>query len=222
MHKRPTIFLSVLCLIAGLLLPFLAAAAQDAFLSSGPISFSGDAHYAYRGTLANRITALDGYFNSSPAVRAVSTPRDISESDIAARLSAFLPTGDCTAQHSSALVITPRQYSAEYRYAVTDYSGDNVSLQIISDEETAIPLRIELHIAPDVMTRLIETTDTWTLLRKYVDLIGLGEAADVYYSESTLLITRTAPIRGVPYSAELTVIPSAGSLFIKLNTVSQN
>ena len=222
MRKPHSLFILIFCLIIALALPFLTAAAQNHRLESSVFPFSDEIHYAYRGTLSNRVLALDAYFNSSPAVRGIISPSGIPNSDIAAPLAAFLPTGDFTPFQSSALVITPKQYSAEYRFIITDYAVEGVSLQIISDEETSLPLRIELHIAPEIMMKFISSADTWSILQQYVDLLGLGEAADVYYSESTLLVTRTAPIRGVPYSAELTAIPSTGALLIKLNAVSQN
>ncbi len=212
----------MLCLLLGLTAPFLSTFIQD-HQGSASRSFDGESHYTYQGTLLNHVLAFSAQLNSSPALEEISREEG-SYSDAAALwsdLCSFLPLSgeyDLSCEH---ITLAPKQYNAQYRYVSLTYQQDGAALNAVVDEQSSLPIRIELKCAPDVMTAFIEQNSTWDLIRRYTELLGLGEPADVYYSASTVLVSRSAPIRGAPYTAEMTVMPSGGVLLLKLTAVSE-
>lgn len=213
----------VLCLLLGLAAPFLSALVEDSRnISSQPLS-SDTSHYVYQGTLFNRVLALDAYLNTSPALREISREEG-SYSDalsLWSSLSGFLPISGEYDLRCEYVTLAPKQYNAQYEYIVLKYQQENLTLSVTADRLSNLPIRIELKCAPDVMKTFIAENSTWDLIRSYTDLLDLGEPADVEYSESTILVSRSAPIRGVPYTAEMTVMPAGGVMFFKLTAVSE-
>ena len=208
---------AALALMIGLLLPFFTAAAQDAALRRSQWPFEGsNAHYAYQGTLMNRVLALNAHLNSSPAVLRRETDTAPAPSLRPGSLSSFLPVSAGNPAHTTAFILSPKQYSAEYRYLAVDYELDAGSLSMIIDLETQLPLRIEMTLPPDSLTEWLADRSLWDILHHYAALLGLGEPTDDETNISTVLRSQSAQLRGTAYKLTVTVIPSAGSLLLKL------
>lgn len=222
MRMRSRIALLTFALAVGLALPFLAAALQDIRLESSVLPLSEEAHYAYQGTLLNRVLALNAQFNRSPAVRkGTSVPADPPEGLLPGLLS-LLPEAagsvgeaDVSAE-SEAFSIYPQQYEAEYRYISTNFTADSLNAHVISDAETGLPLRIELQLASPDSDNLLRRADLWQLLRAYGDLLDLGEVTDGDTSISDAIRSQSGGLRMTPYTAKVTLIPSAGSMLFHL------
>ena len=218
--KKNRIFLPVLtalALITGLLLPFLAAAGQDYAIEhiSWPLT-EDNAHYAYQGTLMNRVVALNAYLNSSPAVAHHAEESAASLPSPIAGLSSFLPADGAELARSSAFSLSPKQYAAQYRYLAMDYVLEDGSLSVIIDEETLLSLRMELMLPPEEMNQWLADRSLWDVLRGYAAFLNLGEPTDDETSISTVIRSQSAQLRGTAYKITVTVIPSAGSLLLKL------
>ena len=214
-----SIALVSLTLIIGLLLPFLTAAAQDASLNLRHWPFSEkNAHYAYQGTLMNRVLALNAHLNSSPAVVRRETGSLPVPSGLLASLSSVLPISeDAIAVHTAAFCLSPKQYSTEYRYQTVDYELSSGLLSAMIDSETQLPLRIELTLLPDLLNEWLADRSLWDILHSYAALLSLGEPTDDETAISTVLRSQSAQLRGTAYKLTVTVIPSTGSLLLKLS-----
>ncbi|MBQ5757379.1 MAG: hypothetical protein IIV93_02595 [Clostridia bacterium] len=214
-----SIALVSLTLIIGLLLPFLTSAAQDAALNLRHWPFSEEnAHYAYQGTLMNRVLALNAHLNSSPAVVRCETGSLPAPSGLLASLSSLLPVSEeAGAVHTASFCLSPKQYSAEYQYQTVDYELSSASLSAIIDSETQLPLRIELTMSPDSLNEWLAGRSLWDILHSYAALLDLGEPTDDETNISTVLRSQSAQLRGTAYKTTVTVIPSTGSLLLKLS-----
>ncbi len=213
-----SILLTILFLMIGLLLPFLTAAGQDLALDHQiwPAEQT-DAHYAYQGTLMNRVIALNAHLNGSPAVlREDDFSVAHSEDSLIDVLSTFLPAGGAQFELISAFTLAPRQYAAQYRYLALEYTLENGSLSVILDAETELPLRMELNLPPEMLNEWLSENSLWDILRGYAACLNLGEPTDDETNISTVIRSQSAQIRGTAYKMTVTVIPSAGSLLLKL------
>jgi len=216
-HKPTALVLTATALLLGLTLPFLSAAWQDAALAhqSWPLSNS-DAHYAYQGTLMNRVVALNAYLTGSPAVTYRETDPSDTPDELIDSLAAFLPVEGVSLSAASAFLLSPKQYSAEYQYLSLSCTLDRGSLSVTLDTETNLPLRIELLLPPDMLTRWLDEHSLWSILDGYAARLNLGEATDDETNISTILRSQSAQIRGTAYKATVTVVPSTGTLLLKL------
>lgn len=209
-------FVCAVCL--GLLLPLLTAAGQDAAFRSKtwPLNES-NAHYDYQGTLMNRVLALNAHLTGSPAILSGEAETSVICEDSIPALSAFLPVENAVFKNASAYTLSPRQYRAQYRYLNAFYEIPEGTLSIISDGETGLPLRIELNCAPDTLQEYLLEHDLWDILRSYAALLNLGQPTDDETTISTVIKSQSAQLRGTAYKLTVTVIPSAGSLLLKLS-----
>lgn len=208
----------VLTLAIGLLLPFCTAAGQDAALSLRHWPLSEDnAHYAYQGTLMNRVLALNAHLNASTAVVRRETIGAAPPSGLIDSLSAFLPISKANEESSSAFLLSPKQYSAEYRYQAISYALDAGSLSVVIDSETQLPLRIELSLPPEQLNERFSERSLWDILHDYAALLDLGEPTDDETNISTVLRSQSAQLRGASYKIAVTVVPSTGVLLLKLS-----
>ena len=216
-HKTLSIILSLFALLLGLLLPFLIAAGQDSALSRQvwPME-EGNAHYAYQGTLMNRVVALNAYLTGSTAVSASQRDDAAVPSDLLEALSVFLPVSSASAESAASFSLSPRQYSAEYRYLEIQYVMDSGTLSVIADCETGLPLRMELICPPEKLESWLTDRDLWDILREYAAHLNLGEPTDDETAISSALRSQSAQLRGTAYKATVTVVPSAGTLLLKL------
>ena len=210
-------FLTVTALLIGLFLPFFTAAGQDYALHLSSWSLTEDnAHYAYQGTLMNRVVALDAHLNASPAVIRRDCEPDIVSSRLIDDLSAFLPVSGAQQTNISAFLLSPKQYSSEYRYMTIMYALNEGSLTVTLDSDTQLPLRMELSMPSEVLSQWLSDRSLWDILHKYAALLDLGEPTDDESSISTLIRSQSAQLRGTAYKMTVTTIPSAGSLLLKL------
>lgn len=222
-HKYPAFILTAAALLLGLLLPMLTFCRQDATFArqSWPLGTDG-AHYAYQGTLLNRVACLNAWLNASPAVRkspdaAASVPSGLAES-----LSSLLPIGGPFTESACAFTLSPEQYAAEYGYLSIEYTSERACTSVVTDTETGLPLRIELTLSPDTLQDWLEDHGLWDILRGYASLLDLGEPTDGDTSISTVLLSQSTQLRGTPYCASVTVIPSAGTLLLKLTAFASH
>ncbi len=214
----------VFCLLLGFAAPFLSTRIQDMRRSSFEPLIDGGPHYVYQGTLLNRVLAFNAHLNNSPAIEEIdrSAVDNFPNTDILwNRLCEFLPIEGSYDSVCERFMLAPKQYSAQYQYIALEYSQSGMTISAVIDEQSSLPIRIELKCSPQIMTDFLDKHDTWALLYEYTDLLNLGEPADVYYSKSAILVSRQAPIRGSSYSAEMTAMPSAGVLLFKLTGTSE-
>ncbi|MBQ2954953.1 MAG: hypothetical protein IJE08_00680 [Clostridia bacterium] len=216
-RKWIALLLTLICFLTGLFLPALTVRLQDIHLSGShwPLNHA-NGHYAYQGTLLNRVLALNAHLNSSPALFLTNRePADI-PSGIIETLNAFLPVSVDHYEAAETFTLVPRQYAAEYRYAEAIFTGENYSLTVIIDEETGLPLRIELTAEPDIISLYLNENGLWGSLTKYANTLSLGELADGPTGISTLIQSQSAQIRGTQLGVTVTAMPSAGTLLFKL------
>ncbi len=210
-------FCMLLAAVIGLLLPFLAAAGQNLSLGQETWILSEEnAHYAYRGTLMNRVVALNAHLNGSPAVLRLPDESSSAPEGLSEALSAALPAGSLSQGEASAFSLTPRQYAAEYQYLSLHFSSENAETSLIVDRETGLILRLELKCSPEELGQWLDHRSLWDLLRDYAAYLDLGEPTDDETEISTVLRSQSAQLRGTAYKATVTVIPSAGTLLLKL------
>ena len=216
-RKWIALLLTLICLLAGLYLPILTVRIQDIHLSGMHwLLVEPNGHYAYQGTLLNRVLALNAHLNSSPALSLTNRePSDIS-SGIIETFNSFLPVSVDHAEAAETFTLVPKQYAAEYRYAEVIFSGKTYSLTAIIDEETGLPLRIELTAEPDIISLYLKESGLWGSLNQYADTLSLGELADGPTSISTLIQSQSAQIRGTQLGVTVTAMPSTGTLLFKL------
>lgn len=211
------LLLTLLALMTGLVLPFLAAAGQDYALGRSVWPLTEDnAHYAYQGTLMNRVVALNAHLNGSPAILRQDEASGAAAPGLPAALSEFLPADGAEPTASSAFTLSLRQYAAQYRYLLIDYKLKSGSLSVVVDEETLLPLRMELTLAPEQLNQWLADRSLWDILRGYAACLNLGEPTDDETNISTVIRSQSAQLRGTAYKLTVTVIPSAGSLLLKL------
>lgn len=207
--------LTFLSLFLGLLLPMITAAGQEFALSRRfwPL-VEPNAHYAYQGTLLNRVVALNAFLNASPAVtKNTAAAQEIPEfSDVASLLP--VPTAPF---ESAAFSLAPKQYPAEYGYIEYLCRQDDMRLSVIADAETGLPLRLEAHYAPDALQSWLADRSLWDILHAYADCLALGEPTDDESAVSDILQTQSARLRGTMFRATVTVVPSSGLLLLKLD-----
>ena len=91
MRKILPLLLTLYCLTVGLMTPHLVSVIQDAHLGKQTYPLSETAHYAYRGTLLNRVLAFSAHLNSSPAIKSSLSPNGSAPEHLWAQLTAFLP-----------------------------------------------------------------------------------------------------------------------------------
>lgn len=209
--------LTVAAVMIGLLLPAAAAHIQDIRLSrlTWPLTGS-NAHYAYQGTLENRVIALNAYLNGSPAISAGERSEAAAPDWLWEALAAFLPLPESADAQAYAFALAPKQYSAEYRYLDICYSAPSFSLAVTADADTGLPLRIELSCAPETLEAHMENAGVWDILRAYAALLDLGEPTDGDTSISSILHSQSAQLRETSFEAVLTAMPASGSLLLKL------
>ena len=207
-----------LSLTIGLLLPCFTAAGQDAALSlrHWPLS-KENAHYAYQGTLMNRVLALNAQLNASASVVRRETERTPTPSDLIDSLAAFLPISGACEESIDEFLLSPKQYSAEYRYQAISYALDAGALSVIIDSETQLPLRIELSLPSDQLTEWLSARSLWDILHSYAALLDLGEPTDDDTNISTIIRSQSAQLRGTSYKITVTAVPSTGALLLKLS-----
>lgn len=201
------------------MLPLIAFIGQDIALSRHfwPLD-TGNARYAYQGTLINRVACLDAWLNASPAAQKSPDESAAVPPGLAESLSAFLPVPDFSTESACAFSLYPGQYSAEYPYLSIEYASDNARLSVITDQETGLPLRIEFSFPPDMLRSWLDAGGhtPWDILHGYAALLQLGDPTDGATNISTILHSQSAQLRGTSYCATVTVIPSAGTLLLKL------
>jgi len=211
------LILAAFALFAGLFLPFLTAAGQNFALQriTWPLT-DNNAHYSYQGTLINRVVALNAHLNGSPAVQRQTETASSDAPGLISALSAFLPIVGAEIVDSSAFVLSPRQYNAEYHYLDIAYELADGRLAVTVDAETQLPLRTELSMLPERMNEWLRERSLWDILHEYAACLNLGEPTDDDASISTVIRSQSAQLRGTSYKMTVTVIPSAGSLLLQL------
>ncbi len=220
MRKRFSILLTVYCLIVGLLTPLLVTVIQDARLENGHFPLGEAAHYSYRGTLYNRVLALHAHLNHSPAVDSTTYAEGFAPEELWENLGAFLPLPEEASHTADTLLLTPRHYSAEYYFTRIGYSSDDVTMHVTADAETLLPVRIELKTTPDVMEKYAEEHSMYSILREYAALLNLGDASgDGNTHISTMMRSETDSLRGAPFTVTVTIMPTGGTLILKLEAV---
>lgn len=205
-------------LLLGLALPFLTAAFEDERTARAVWTLpQAEDHYVYQGTLLNRVVALNARLNFSPAVREASREESTPDEALRDALTRLFPADMLPASaRAETFRLIPVDYPAEYRYVETTLTKDNLSLTIISDAETRLPLRIELRCPPGLLDAHPEIGDLWSLLHNYAALLGLGEITDGASQRSERLHTQTVGIRGASLSLSAALMPSEGALVLKL------
>lgn len=216
-HSLRPIVCTLLAAALGLALPFLAAAGQQLSLSREAWALLSDnAHYTYRGTLMNRVVALNAYLNGSPAVLHAPEEHSGAPDSLAERLAESLPLPPLSTVEASAFSLSPGQYSAQYQYLTLHLNGENAEITLTMDRESSLLLRLEMKCPPEQLVQWLETHSLWDILREYAAYLNLGEPTDDETSISTILRSQSAQLRGTAYKATVTVIPSAGTLLLKL------
>lgn len=216
-HRTLSFLLTIAAVLVGLFMPVMTARLQDLRLSrlTWPLT-DATAHYAYQGTLENRVIALNAHLNSSPAISAGKYAESAVPDGLWESLATFLPLPEAAGAQAHAFTLTPKQYSAEYRYLEISYAAPSISLAVTADAETGLPLRIELSCPPETLGAYMEGANVWDILRAYTALLNLGEATDGNTSISSVLHSQSAQIRGTAFEAFLTIMPSSGTLLLKL------
>jgi len=220
-RKITALLLMLCCLIVGLLTPRLLCTIQDTRTEGSLIPLTSSSHYAYQGTLLNRVLAYSAHLNHSPAVESRTIDCAAVPEELWSKLASFLPlSADYTSAHSSALWLLPRQYRAEYHFLQIDYSSGGITLRAVIDEETQLPVRVELHTSSQVMTDFSEEYSLWSILGSYAALLDLGEiSGDGAVTVSTVLRSETDSLRGAPFAVTVSILPSAGTLILKLEGI---
>lgn len=217
-RKTVALALTAFAFILGLLLPLLASLAEDRALSRRfwPLDDESNSHYAYQSTFINRVVALNASLNQSPSVERSPNVAAIVPTELIDVLSSILPVSSPLKESASSFTLSPKQYFAEYKYLVLDYTLDSARLSVITDTETGIPLRLELTCSPDVLQAWLMHRDLWNVLHDYADHFHLGELADGESTVSSLLRSQSAPLRGSALEAVVTVMPASGFLLLRL------
>lgn len=213
----------VLSLYLGLALPFLTAALQDRYEEGSvhPLAEAASAHYAYQGTLANRVLALNAFLNQSPAVRYLAEDTDSPPPDLWEPLCVMLPLEGEAEASASGFSLAPRQYTAEYRYQELHFSQEATSVLAYWDEEAAVPLRIELRCPPERLTALAQSDGLWSLLHGYGRLLGYEDLRDDDSAASEIFISQSAQVRGTQLLLTAVLMPRQGRLLLKLDLAAQ-
>ncbi len=212
----------VLSLCLGLMLPFLIAALQDRYEEGSvyPLAEETSSHYAYQGTLVNRVLALNAFLNHSPAVRYLAEETDAPPALWDALCALLLLEGNAEVSVCG-FSLAPRQYSAEYRYQALRFSQEETWVEAYWDEEASIPLRIELHCPPERLSACAQRDGLWSLLRDYGKLLGFEDLRDGDSSASGLFVSQSVQVHGTQFILTAVLMPQQGRLLLKLDLAAQ-